>query len=83
MTAATATITVRLPRKLRDRLERLAEATARTRSWLAVDAIETYLDLQEWQVAEIEAGLREADAGDFASDEDVRAVIDRWGTGEG
>ncbi|MBN2494871.1 MAG: hypothetical protein JXR96_09805 [Deltaproteobacteria bacterium] len=35
-------------------------------------------DVQEWQVAEIEAGLREADAGEFCTPEQVEAVIGKW-----
>jgi len=34
---------------------------------LAAEAIRSYLGLQEWQVVEIRAGVREADAGEFAS----------------
>ena len=34
--------------------------------------------LQEWQIRQIEEGLREADAVDFASDEEVAAVFARW-----
>jgi len=36
-------------------------------------------ELNEWQVAEMRVALCEADAGDFASDEEVEAVASRWG----
>jgi predicted transcriptional regulator len=36
------------------------------------------LKLQEWQLRQIEEGLREANAGDFASDEEVAAVFAKW-----
>jgi len=36
------------------------------------------VELQEWQIRQIEEGLREADAGDFASDEEVATVFARW-----
>jgi len=78
----TTTMTVRLPVDLRDSLDRLAKATERTRSWLALDAIRSYLAREEWQIAEIEAAIQEADAGDFATDEEVNAVRRKW-TGEG
>lgn len=35
-------------------------------------------DLDEWQVAETLAALEEARAGDFAAEEDVRAVHEKW-----
>ena len=57
------------------RLDRLAAATARSKSVVAADAIRAYLDLYEWQVNEIRAGLREADAGDFASHTEVKAAL--------
>ena len=74
----TTTMTVRLPEDVKERLDRLAGATARSKSWLASDAIARYVDVQEWQVAEIEQGIQEADAGDFASTDDVAAVFDKW-----
>ena len=75
---ATATMTVRLPEDVKERLDRLAQTTARSRSWLAADAIAEYVKLQEWQIAEIEAGVREADAGEFASADEVAAVFAKW-----
>ncbi|MBI3244958.1 MAG: CopG family transcriptional regulator [Deltaproteobacteria bacterium] len=68
-------MTVRVELEVRQRLEKLAKATARTKSFLAAEAIRLYLDINEWQIGEIENGLREADAGMFASDEEVSAVF--------
>jgi predicted transcriptional regulator len=39
------------------------------------DAVNAYLDVDAWQRAEIEAALREADAGDFATEEEVEAAF--------
>ena len=69
------TLTVRMPIDIKERLERLASATDRSKSRLAADAIRRYLELEEWQVSEIQAGIQEADRGDFASDEEVQAVF--------
>jgi len=33
---------------------------------------------KEWQIGEIQAALKEADAGDFASDKDVTALAKKW-----
>jgi predicted transcriptional regulator len=49
----------------------VAEAMDRPKSWVLERAIEDYVALQEWQVADIKQALKEADAGDFASDRDV------------
>ncbi len=78
MPEETTTMTVRLPLKLRKRLDRLADATERTKSWLAADAIRSYLDLQEWQIQEIKDGIKEADAGEFTTDAEVEAVMSKW-----
>lgn len=71
----TATLTLRVPVEVRDRLDKLADATHRSKSYLAGEAIRQYLDLEAWQVGEIQQALKEADAGDFASDDEVDAVV--------
>jgi len=75
------TMTVRLEDEIKDRLEVLAVATQRSRSFLAAEAIRVYVESNEWQVGEIQAALKEADAGDFASDQDVADVALKWGVG--
>ena len=32
----------------------------------------------DWQIQDIKAAIAEADAGDFATDAEVKAVIDKW-----
>ena len=56
----------------------LAEATHRTKSYLAGEAIRQYLDLETWQVGEIQLALKEADAGDFATDVEVEAIVRKY-----
>lgn len=73
-----STMTVRLETDLKERLDLLAEATHRSKSYLAAEAIREYLDLNEWQIRETRAALAEADSGDFASDEEVGALVSKW-----
>jgi predicted transcriptional regulator len=73
------TMTVRLEPDLKERLEHLAAATHRSKSFLAAEAIREFVELNEWQIREIQAALQEADAGDFASAEEVDDVLGRWG----
>jgi RHH-type rel operon transcriptional repressor/antitoxin RelB len=68
------TMTIRLDDDVKDRLEQLAESTQRSKSFLAAEAIRQFVETSEWQIAEIHAALKEADAGDFASDEELAAV---------
>lgn len=68
-------MTIRVDRKTKSRLEKLAKAMERTKSYVAAEAISSYIDLNEWQIAEIKAALKEADAGDFATEDQVEAVV--------
>lgn len=58
-------VTLRLDGATRKRLDRLARATERSRAALAADAVRQYLDLNEWQVAAIKAGVQEANRAQF------------------
>lgn len=75
---AKATLSFRTEETLRTRLDRLAEARRRDRSFLINEAIEQYIELQEWQEARIREGIAEADRGDFATDEEVAAGFAKW-----
>lgn len=76
-------MTVRLDSEVKDRLDVLAEATQRSRSFLAAEAIRTYVESNEWQIAEIQAALKEADADDFASEQDVSEFASKWSVNAG
>ncbi len=58
----TLTMTIRLPAATKEKLERLAEATERSKAYLAAKAIEEFLAAQEWQVQAIREAAREADS---------------------
>lgn len=72
------TMTIRLEEEVRDRLDRLAESTQRSKSFLAAEAIREFVENNEWQIAEVRAALKEANAGDFASDKDLAVVAKKW-----
>lgn len=76
---STRTINVRLPEALYQQIEDLSKATARTKSFLAIDALTNYVQRESWQVNDIHQGLAEADAGDFASSKEVEAVFAKYG----
>ncbi|CAN7177280.1 CopG family ribbon-helix-helix protein [Rhizobium sp. LjRoot254] len=71
-------ITIRISDDTADRLDQLARKLDRSQSTMAEQAIEDFLAREEWQIAEIEAGLAEADAGDFATAEEVAAVAAKY-----
>ena len=51
------TFTVRVDSAAKKRLERLAKSTGRSRSFLAAEAINEYLDVNEWQVAGVKRAI--------------------------
>ena len=71
-------ITIRVSDETADRLDRLARKLDQSQSTMAEQAIEDFVARQEWQISEIEAGLAEADRGEFASDEEVAKVLAKY-----
>jgi predicted transcriptional regulator len=72
-------ITVHLPDETAARLDRLADKPSKPADSVAAEAIEGFLAHEEWQVAEIETGLAEADRGEFATEDEVNAVFAKYG----
>ena len=73
------TMTIRLEPELKSRLDKLSTATHRSKSFLAAEAVREFIEINEWQIEEIKDGLKEADANDFASNQEVQAVFNKWG----
>ena len=67
---------LRLPKGMKDRLQELADATGRTKAFLAQDAIERYLELESWQIKAIQDGIKAADEGKVISYSDIKK---EWG----
>ena len=67
---------LRLPKGTKDRLQELADATGRTKAFLAQDAIERYLELESWQIRAIQDGLNEVDEGRTIPYKEVKK---KWG----
>jgi len=71
-------MTIRLEPELKSRLERLASATHRSKSFLASEAVREFIEINEWQIQELKAAIKEADEGDFANPEEEAAVFNKW-----
>lgn len=71
-------MSLRLPKELALQLGELARATGRTKSYLAVQALQDFIEREAWQVAEIQLALREADAGEFATDQEMLELDKKW-----
>jgi predicted transcriptional regulator len=75
-------VTFRLDREKREALDAIAVGMDRDRSYLINEAIALYLEMHQWQLEEIQKGVAEADAGDFATEEEVAAVFTRLTNGK-
>jgi RHH-type rel operon transcriptional repressor/antitoxin RelB len=73
----TTVITTRIDAMLRAKLEALARSTKRSKSFLAAEAIAAYVELNEWQIGEIMAGLEELDAGAALSEKQAEERYSR------
>jgi len=71
-------VTVRLDPAKRAELDALARSVTRDRSFLINEAIDAYLAVHRWQVAEIADGLQQANAGEFASDAEIEAAYAKF-----
>jgi RHH-type transcriptional regulator, rel operon repressor / antitoxin RelB len=76
------TLTVRVGSDAKRRLERLAKRTGRSRSFLAAEAINEYLAVNEWQVAGIKQAIASLDRGDAIEHELVKDWVSSWGSGK-
>ena len=72
MATPSSLISVRVPTDIAQRLEKLSQSVDRSKSYLAAEAIEEYLDLHEWQVQAIQAGLQEVEQADVINFVDVK-----------
>jgi len=76
-----STMTIRLEDGIKNRLDQLANVTQRSKSFLAAEAIAAYVDTNEWQLGEIQAALTEAEARDYATDQDMADLALKWNVG--
>jgi len=78
--AATTTITVRIPEETKAKLERIAEASQRSISYLAAEAIDAYVKIELPIIEGILRGLDDIEAGRVVPHEQVvaetKAIID-------
>ena len=78
--AESTVLSVRISRSTKERLQRLAEGSRRSQSFLAAEAIEEFVSIQEWQIAGIKQALASLDRGEGVPHEAVKAWVESWGT---
>jgi predicted transcriptional regulator len=72
------TVSFRLGSEKVAALDSLAEAMDRDRTYLLAEAVQAYLEAQEWHLEQIRAGIAEADAGRVVDHRKVKAMTAKW-----
>jgi predicted transcriptional regulator len=75
----TETLSIRIDREMKKRLDALAKRSRRSKSFLAAEAIAAYVESEEWQLGELQAGIAELDAGQAVSHDKVSKWLKSWG----
>lgn len=75
-------LSVRVSPKVRDELEALADATGRTKSFLAAEAIRAYVEAQSWQIKAVEKAVKKANSkkAQWVDHDKVSDWLMSWGT---
>jgi RHH-type transcriptional regulator, rel operon repressor / antitoxin RelB len=73
------TLSIRIDPGTKRRLDALAKRSKRSKSFLAAEAIAAYVESEEWQLGEIQAGIAELDSEQVVSHEKVAKWLKSWG----
>ena len=79
MAKSSQAVSFRMASEKLEKLERLAKATDRSRSWHIEQALDSYLDVHAWQLAHIEKGLASIETDGTVPHEKVRDWLLTWG----
>lgn len=82
MPSSTPPLTVRLPEKTRADVDRFAELTKRSRSFIIKEAVEQYLQDRSAYLAELDAAVASIDAAETYDAETVFDWMKTWGTAD-
>jgi RHH-type transcriptional regulator, rel operon repressor / antitoxin RelB len=75
---AKTALSLRLEEDTTARLDRIAHALDRSRSWVIADAIRLYLESEGKSIEAVLEAVAAADAGDIADEKEVRAVFGKY-----
>lgn len=65
-------LTLRVDEQTRDKLDKLAEAVHRSRSYLIYEALQHYIEVNEWQIQAIQEGLQSIENEEKTPQADVK-----------
>jgi predicted transcriptional regulator len=73
------TLSIRIDAETKKRLDALSKRSKRSKSFLAAEAIAAYVESEEWQLGELQAGMAELDSGEGVNHEKVSRWLKSWG----
>lgn len=74
-TVPMSTFSIRLPTATKERIDSLASSLRRSRNFILAEAVEQYLELHARQIAHIEEGLDDLEAGRVHSHEEIQDLV--------
>ena len=75
----TETLSIRIDAGTKKRLDALARRAKRSKSFLAAEAINAYIEAEEWQLSEIHSSIREVEVGKVLSHDRASKWLRSWG----
>jgi len=75
--------TVRMDEDILGRIDGLATELKRSRSWVIKEAIERFLDYEEWYIQEVRNGIDDVSRGAVATPEEVKDRFRKYGANVG
>lgn len=72
-------LSLRIDEETGMRLDSLAKRTKRSKSFLAAEAIASYVEAESWQLDEIAAGLEDMEQGRTVGHDSVAEWLRSWG----
>lgn len=72
-------LSIRLDSAVKAKLDALAKSSRRSKSFLAAEAIASYVEAEAWQLEEIHKGSQQLDAGKGVEHAKVSQWLQTWG----
>ena len=60
-------------------LDEIAKDMGRSRNWVLNKAIKDFIEYQKWFKEQVQEGLEAADKGEFATDQEINDLFNRFG----
>lgn len=70
--------TVRMDDQLLQQVDGIAKSQSRSRSWVINQALERFVNYEEWFKLEVSEGLAEVKRGEVATEDEVNKALGKW-----